>query len=335
MINVGLVGFGLSGKHLQAPFFLSHPSFCLKRVLTSQELPQALFQGIQRTDHFEDVVNDPDIDLISICSPSATHRDYALRALSAGKHVLVEKPAAATAEEVETMFEAAKTAGKVLSVYQNRRFDSDFLTVQQIVKSGVLGEIYSFEAHFDRYKPQLNSKGWKEAADPTNGILYDLGAHLVDQALVLFGTPDEYSGKVYVQRAHSAVDDAFHLHLKAGKVQIFLRSSLLVRDQGPKYILHGSKGSYTKYGMDLQEDHLVGGQSPYSAGFGREPMEWNGTLLTEMQGLTINGKVETLTGNWKGFYDALADSIENGATPLIRAEQIVKQLEILNKVKNS
>jgi scyllo-inositol 2-dehydrogenase (NADP+) len=331
MINVGLVGFGLSGRHLQAPFFLSHPAFSLRTVVTSQDLP---FSEVKRGSSFEDVLQDSTIDLVSICSPSATHKEYALRALAAGKHVLVEKPAAASDEEVKEMFDAAKAQGKVLSVYQNRRFDSDFLTVQHIVKSGILGEIHSYEAHFDRYKPQLNPKGWKEAADPTNGILYDLGAHLVDQALVLFGTPDEYSGRVYVQRANSTVDDAFHLHLRKNKVQIFLRSSLLVRDQGPKYILHGSKGSFTKYGMDVQEEHLVSGKNPYSTGFGVEPLHQRGTLVTEFEGLSFEGKVETHAGNWKGFYDALADSILKGTAPEISAEQIIKQLEILNTVKN-
>lgn len=335
MIKVGLVGFGLSGKHLQAPFFLSHPAFSLERIVTSQELPLPRFADVKRTDSFQELLDDSNLDLISICSPSATHMDFALRALAAGKHVLVEKPAAATPEEVKTMFEAAQQAGKVLSVYQNRRFDSDFLSVQQVIKSGILGEIHSYEAHFDRYKPALNPKGWKEAADPTNGILYDLGAHLVDQALVLFGSPDAYSGKVYVQRANSTVDDAFHLHLNSGKVQVILRSSLLVRDQGPKYIVHGTKGSFTKYGMDVQEDHLVSGRDPYSVGFGQEPKDNYGVLMTETKGLVIKGTVETLPGNWKGFYDALANTILHGEAPVIRPEQIIEQLAILNTIKNA
>ncbi|MFS0491662.1 Gfo/Idh/MocA family oxidoreductase [Leadbetterella byssophila] len=334
MIRVGLVGFGLSGRHLQAPFFLTHPDFELRSIVTSQELPLPRFQGVQRLSQWEDLLSDPEIDLVSICSPSSTHKEYAIKALQAGKHVLVEKPVAANPTDVEEMFDTARKCGKVLSVFHNRRFDSDFLTVKRVIESGILGEILSYEAHFDRYKPELNPKAWKEAPDPTNGILYDLGAHLVDQAITLFGLPERFSGSVYTQRENSSVDDAFHLNLQMGKVQVFLRSSLLVKDQGPKYIIHGSKGSFTKYGMDVQEDHLVKGMLPVDSEFGFEPKDNRAYLRTQIHGLEMEGRIDTERGSWYHFFSALAASINGQSEPLIKFEQMHKQLEILNAVKN-
>lgn len=333
MINVGIVGFGLSGRYLQAPFFLTNPQFNLLRIVTSQELPPHIFVETQRADSIDELLADKSIDLLSVCSPSATHYSYARRALEAGKHVLVEKPITAKPEEAAELFELAWQKGKVLSVFQNRRYDSDFQTVKQVVKSGILGEILSYEAHFDRYKPVLNAKAWKEKPDATTGILYDLGAHLVDQAIDLFGKPDAVSGEVFTQRKNSEIDDAFHLNMNFGAVKVNLKSSLLVKDQGPKYIVHGTLGSYTKYGMDVQEDHLVGGLFPVQPGFGIEPASGYGRLRTSLNGLEITGTVETLPGNWNHFFENLAEAIRTGTETEIKPWQIVEQIRILDHIK--
>ncbi len=333
MINVGIVGFGLSGRYLQAPFFLTNPQFNLLRIVTSQELPPHIFVETQRADSIDELLADKSIDLLSVCSPSATHYAYAKRALEAGKHVLVEKPITAKPEEAAELFELARQKGKVLSVFQNRRYDSDFQTVKQVVKSGILGEILSYEAHFDRYKPVLNAKAWKEKPDATTGILYDLGAHLVDQAIDLFGKPDAVSGEVFTQRKNSEIDDAFHLNMNFGAVKVNLKSSLLVKDQGPKYIVHGTLGSYTKYGMDVQEDHLVGGLFPVQPGFGIEPASGYGRLCTSVNGLEITGTVETLPGNWGRFFENLGEAIRTGTETEIKSWQIVEQIRILDHIK--
>lgn len=333
MINVGIVGFGLSGRYLQAPFFLTNPRFNLVKIATSQELPPHVFVDTQRADSIEELLEDTSIDLISVCSPSSTHVDYARRALEAGKHVLVEKPAAARPGEAAELFELARKSNKVFSVFQNRRYDSDFQTVKKVIESGILGEILSYEAHFDRYKPVLNTKAWKEAPDGTNGILYDLGAHLVDQAIYLFGQPSSFYGEVYTQRAGSEIDDAFNLHIDFGKVKVNLKSSLLVKDQGPKYIVHGTLGSFTKYGMDVQEEHLVGGLYPVQPGFGLEPASAYGKIRTSVNGLEIEGKVETLPGNWAFLFENLAEAIRSGQELDIKPWQIIDQIRILHEVK--
>lgn len=333
MINVGLVGFGLSGRYLQAPFFLANPKFNLKKIVTSQELPKHTFSETERVNSIDDLLSDPAIDLISICSPNPTHFEYAKRVLEAGKHVLIEKPITPRLKQAAELYELAESKGLTLCVFQNRRFDSDFLTVQKVINSGILGEVLSYEAHFDRFKPVLNAKGWKENAVEGSGILYDLGAHLIDQAIVLFGKPDTCYGEVYTQRDNSNVDDAFNLNLGFGKVKVNLKSSLMVKDQGPKYIIHGMLGSFTKYGMDIQEDHLVGGIHPDNKGFGVESVDFNGTLRTNIGGLEINGKIETLPGNWASLFDNLADSILRGTPLNVQTEQILEQMKIYESMK--
>jgi len=335
MINVGIVGFGLSGRYLQAPFFLTNPRFNLVKIVTSQELPAHIFVDTERAGSIDELIADKSIDFISVCSPSSTHFDYAKRALEAGKHVLVEKPVTARAEEAAELFELAKKCNKVLCVFQNRRYDSDFQTVKKVIESGILGEILSYEAHFDRYKPVLNAKAWKEAPDATTGILYDLGAHLVDQAIYLFGKPDAYSGEVFIQRLNSEIDDAFNLNMDFGRVKVNLKSSLLVKDQGPKYIVHGTLGSFTKYGMDVQEDHLVSGLYPVQPGFGVEPAAHHGRIRTSVNGLELEGRVETLPGNWALLFDQLAEAISTGKDPDIQPWQIVEQIGILEAVKRA
>lgn len=332
MINVGIVGFGLSGRYLQAPFFLTHPKFNLKKIVTSQELSKNIFPDTTRESSIDDLINDGDINLISISSPNSTHFDYAKKALEAGKHVLIEKPITARLKQAEELYDLAKTKGLVLCVFQNRRFDSDFLTVKQVVESGVLGEILSYEAHFDRYKPILNAKAWKETKTEGSGILYDLGTHLIDQAIYLFGKPTSTSGETFNQREGSIIDDAFNLNLSFGKVKVNLKSSLLVKHQGPKYIVHGTLGSFTKYGMDVQEDHLVSGMLPNQKGFGVEPKEDFGILKTHLNGLEIKGTVETYTGQWIQLFENLANTIENKEELIIKPEQILYQMEIIESV---
>lgn len=337
MINVGLVGFGLSGRYLQAPFFIVNPEFRLSKIVTSQVLPSEIFAGTSRAASMDELLNDPEIELISICSPNSTHYEYAKKALLAGKHVLVEKPASPTAEQTEELYRIAEEEGKVLAVFQNRRFDSDFLTVLQVIKSGVLGEILSYEAHFDRYKPILNAKLWKETPSGANGILYDLGAHLVDQALFLFGTPVGVTGEVFTQRDGSTIDDAFNLNIDFGKTKVNLKSSLMVKSQGPKYIVHGTLGSFTKSGMDVQEDHLVAGVFPTQSGFGIESADDYGKLVTHINGLEISGTVQTFPGNWNYLFKNLAHAIlQNNSNEVItKKEEIITQIKILDCVKNN
>jgi predicted dehydrogenase len=334
MTTVAILGFGLSGRYLQAPFFLANPNFRLKTIVSQNQNPQDIYPGVQKATSLDAVLADPEIDLVSIASPNETHFEYTQRSLQAGKHVLVEKPFTATATEAETLLKMAKDLGRHLFVFQNRRWDSDFLTVKKAIEEGLIGEVLSYEAHFNRYKPVLNPKKWKEVVAPGNGILYDLGSHILDQTILLFGKPQSFWGQTFTQREHSEIDDAFDIRLDYGKIKVTLKSSLLVREDTPRYIIQGTKGSFVKHGIDVQEDHLkLMGLLPGMPGFGIEPEENWATINTNVGNLHIRGRVETLPGNWMPLFQNMHEVIQGTAAPAIDLEDIVEQVRIMEGIK--
>ncbi len=334
MITVGIIGFGLSGRYLQAPFFLDNPHFKLKTIVSNSQNPSTVYPSVQKATSLDEVLADGEIDLVSISSPNDTHFEYAQKCLLAGKHVVVEKPMTATPEEAEELIALSKKTGKHVFIFQNRRFDSDFMTVKKVIEGGLLGEILNFEIHYNRFKPILNPKKWKETASATSGILYDLGAHIIDQTIHLFGRPLSTWGQTFTQRKGSEVDDAFNVNLDYGKLKVTLRSSLLVREETPRYIIHGTKGSFIKYGIDIQEDHLKAGIMPDKTEFGYETPQYRGVLNTEINGLTVRGTVETERGNWGILFQNIYEVIAEKAEPLIPLTDIVAQLQIIQQVKN-
>lgn len=332
MIQVAIVGFGLSGQTLQAPFFARNPHFNLHRIVTRNQDPTRIYPGVLKTATLEDVLADPNIDLVSITSPDETHYAYAAQSLRAGKHVLVEKPFTATRAQAEALIQLAQQVGKHLFVFQNRRFDSDFRTVKQVLDQQLLGDIVRYEAHYNRYKPALSPKPWKEEVTPASGILYGLGPHILDQAIYLFGKPASVWGRTNKERTHSVIDDAFDLHLDYGRLTVHLSSSLMVREETPRYIIHGTKGSFVKYGIDLQEDHLKAGLMPGMPGFGIEDAIHRGILHTNLGDLTIRGTVETLPGDWGILFQNIAEVLLDGAAPLIPLEDVLEQMRILERI---
>lgn len=333
MLNVALIGFGLSGRYLQAPFYEANPNFNLKTIVSNSQNPKAYFPAVEVMKSLEEVLADDSIDLVSICSPNDTHYDFAKKCLLANKHVLVEKPFTATVSQAEELIQLAKTQGKVISIFQNRRFDSDFMTVQKIINEGFIGEVLSCEILFNRYKPVLNAKKWKEVMTPANGILYDLGAHIIDQSIVLFGIPQSVWGETFTQREGSEIDDAFDVRLDYGKLKVTLKSSLMVREEGPRYILHGTKGSFVKYGIDVQEDHLKAGILPNMEGFGIEPASNQGILNSDVNGLHFRGTIETLKGDWGILFQNLYEAITGKAELLVKPEEVLEQIKIMEQVK--
>ncbi|RYU96344.1 Gfo/Idh/MocA family oxidoreductase [Emticicia agri] len=335
MINVALVGFGLSGRYLQAPFFEANPNFRLKTIVCNSQDPRAIFPNVGVAKSIDEVLADDEIELVSICTPSLTHHELAIKSLQANKHILVEKPFTSIVAEAEEIVALAKEKNKVVCVFQNRRFDGDFRTVKKVVESGVLGELMSYEAHYDRYKPVLNSKRWKEVVSPANGILYDLGAHIIDQTITLFGAPKSVWGETYVQREGSEIDDAFDIRLDYGSLKVTLKSSLLVREEGPRYVIHGTKGSFVKYGLDVQEDNLKAGLMPGMEGFGVESKANSGILNAEINGVSFRGHVDTEVGNWGILFQNLYEVIAEGKEPLIKPEQIIAQMKVIEAVRQS
>jgi scyllo-inositol 2-dehydrogenase (NADP+) len=333
MVTVGIIGFGLSGRYLQTPFFLDNPNFRLKTIVSNSQNPTAIYPSVQKALSLDDVLKDTEIDLVSICSPNDTHFTYAHKCLLAGKHVLVEKPMTATPEEAEELIALSKKTGKHVFIFQNRRFDSDFMTVKKVIEGGFLGEILNFEIHYNRFKPVLNPKKWKETMSASSGILYDLGAHIIDQTIHLFGKPQGVWGQTFTQRTGSEVDDAFNVQLDYGRLKVTLRSSLMVREETPRYIIHGTKGSFIKSGIDVQEDHLKANIMPDRVEFGYETPQYKGVLNTEINGVTMRGTVETERGDWGILFQNIYEVIAKNAEPLIPLTDIIEQLRIIGKVK--
>lgn len=331
MIRTALAGFGDSAHYLHAPFILANPAFQLTHVFErSKNRAAEAYPFLQTVRTFEALLENPEIDLIIINTPNDTHADYTRKALQAGKHVVVEKPFTPTVEEAEELIELAREQNRVLSVYHNRRWDSDFRTVQQVLESGELGEVHTYEAHFDRYKPVLNPKAWKETASAGSGTLYDLGSHILDQVLVLFGRPQSVWANIWTQREGSQIDDAFDLHLNYGRLRVRLRSSLLVQEPAPRYTLHGTHGSFLKPGIDIQEDQLKAGEiMPGHPNFGVEPESLWGLLHTDVDGQSISRKMESLPGDWGIFYQNVADAITDDAELFVKPEQMVTQLKVI------
>lgn len=329
-LQVGLLGYGLSGRYLQAPFFNAHPGFRVARVMTSRAAElQERFPEMSPSASVEEVLGDSSINLVAIATPNATHYDLARAALEANKHVLVDKPACPTAAQLKELRDLAAARNRHLFVFQNRRWDSDFLTVQQILQGGELGRLVAYEARYDRWKPSPNAKAWKETPGPGSGMLYDLGAHLIDQAIACFGIPAHVSGATWAQRPFSSIPDAFDLHLEyADGLRADLSCSLLVREPTPRYRLHGEQGSYVKFGIDVQEDQLKAGLLPGDPNFGTEPEEQTGILHTE------SGRVgyPTLAGRWLGLFENMYAVITTGATPAVPLEEVIAQLEMIESV---
>ena len=328
-IKTALLGYGLSGRYLQAPFYAAHPGFELARVVTSRaEDLRADFPGLSPTPTAEEVFADRAVDLVSIATPNATHYALARAALEAGKHVLVDKPACATAAELRELRDLAARKNLHLFVFQNRRWDSDFLTVKQVLGSGKLGRLVGFEARYDRWKPAPNAKAWKETPGPGAGMLYDLGAHLIDQAIACFGVPRHVTGRTWIQRPFSSIPDAFDLHLAYDGFGADLSCSLLVREPTPRYRLHGDKGAFVKFGIDIQEDQLKAGMRPGDPGFGDEPAAQNGLLHTAAS----RDVCPTLTGRWMGLFDNMHGVISKGAEQAVPVDDVLAQLEIIGEI---
>jgi predicted dehydrogenase len=229
----------------------------------------------------------------------------------------------------------AEQKNKKIFVFQNRRFDSDFQTVKAVLDSGILGKIIRYEAHYNRLSTQLSVKKWKEEITPSSGILYGLGPHILDQALSLFGTPNEFWGKTYIQRNASIIDDAFDVHLGYGRTQVYLSSNMFMREETPRYIIHGENGSFVKYGIDQQEDHLKIGLMPGMKGFGVEESKYNARLNVDNGNFVFKGEIETKVGNWNLLFNHIASVILENEPYLIKKSHILDQINILSSVKST
>ena len=328
-IKTALLSYGMSGKVFHAPFLTLHSGFeLIGSWERSQKKIQEDYPHAKSYSSLEALLEDA-IDLVVVNTPVATHFEYAKKALQAGKHVVVEKAFTTTVAEAEELNALAKEKGLKLAVFQNRRWDSDFKTVKAIFTEGILGDVVEAEFHFDRYNPNLSPKQHKETPTAGAGILKDLGPHLIDQALYLFGFPNAVFADIRISRDHSVVDDCIDILLYYATFRVRLKAGFFVREAIPSYVIHGKKGSFLKTRGDVQEDELKAGKKPNVLDWGKESSEKEGVLHTEIDGKIVYSKVPTMAGNYYDFFDGLYNSIIKNHEEPVTAEEGIKVMRII------
>ncbi|WP_028965761.1 oxidoreductase [Sphingomonas phyllosphaerae] len=327
-IGVGLVGYGLGGRAFHAPYVVATPGLALRGIVSRDaakvhaDLPAATVVA-----DIETLLATPGIDLVIVSSPDALHADHALAALAAGKHVLVDKPFATSLADARRLVAAGERAGRLLTVFHNRRWDADFLTLRALLAEDRLGAIATFESHFDRWRP-VAAATWKEAR--VGGSWFDLGPHLVDQALVLFGRPLGITADIATLRIGAPAPDYFHATLRYRDKRIVLHSSKLVADHRLRFAVHGTNGSWIKHGIDPQEAATVSGHAPGGDGWGLDPDDG---LLTDASGMVQH--IPTLRGDYRLFWSAVVAAIRGtGANP-VPPHEALAVMEVLDAGERS
>ncbi len=328
-IQTALCSYGMSGLVFHGPLLEAHPGFKINKILErNRNDSEGKHPGSTLVRSYEDIVGDPDIELVVVNTPDHLHTEMAALALEAGKHVVVEKPFTLRTADADTLIELAGKQGVVLSVFHNRRWDGVYLTVQEVLRSGKLGRLVDFEVHFDRFRNYIKPS-WKDQANGT-GTLYNLGSHLIDQALNLFGMPDRLFCDARLLRDGALTDDSYDLWLHYPDFKCMLRSSYLVREPGPSFMLHGTQGSFLAWGSDPQERDLKAGLVPGSKGWGVDPGFSHARIHTDYKGEHLEGPYPLLPGNYLEYFDNVYEAVRQGAplavTPA-QARDVIRVIE--------
>ncbi|EML7081255.1 oxidoreductase [Klebsiella oxytoca] len=326
-IRVGLIGYGYASKTFHAPLISGTPGMTLAAVASSDENKvHADWPAMPVVSGPERILNDPNIDLVVIPTPNDTHFPLAKAALEAGKHVVVDKPFTVTLSQARELEALAKSGGRLLSVFHNRRWDSDFLTVKALINEGLLGEVGYFESHFDRYRPQVRNR-WREQGGPGSGIWYDLAPHLLDQVVNLFGLPVSMQVDLAQLRPGSQSTDYFHAVLAWPQRRVVLHGTLVAAAETARFIIHGSRGSYVKYGLDPQEERLKSGERLPQEDWGYDMRD--GVLMrAEGEDITEESWL-TLPGNYPAYYAAIRDALNGSGTNPVPASQAIQIMELI------
>ena len=332
-LNLALIGYGYVGRVFHAPLIEATPGLRLHTLVSRQVDAAGAYPQAQVHADRAQAFSDPAIDAVVIATPNDTHAAIALEALAAGKHVLVDKPFTLDLAQARAVIAAAADAGRVCSVFQNRRWDSDFLTLQQLLADGVLGEIAEFHSHFDRHRPQVRDR-WRESDAPGAGLWFDLGPHLLDQALQLFGRPQAIVADLLRQRDGARSDDYFHVVLHYPRMRAHLHAGTLVADAERRFAVHGRLASYVKTGLDTQEAKLRDGVRPGAPGWGEDPQAGWLTLSSD-DGALQRQRLPTLPGDYRRCYAAFADAIRGVGAPPATAAQALEVMALLELAEQS
>lgn len=339
-IKTGIASFGMSGQVFHAPFISTNPHFQLCTIVErTKELSKERYPEATIVRSVSELLADPDIELVVINTPDSTHYEYALMALQAGKHVIVEKPLTTHTAQSEELIALAKSNGLMLSAYQNRRWDSDFLTVKDIINKGLLGRLVEFESTFARYRNFIKPDTWKETGESGGGMTYNLGSHLIDQAVQLFGMPEAVYANVATLRTGGLVDDYFQINLLRPQLnpelRITLKASYLMREPEARFVLHGTLGSYVKHGVDGQEEALLKGEMPDRPYWGEEDESNWGLLHTEANGQPLYGRYPSLPGDYNAFYQNIYEHLRLGKPLLTDACYVSDIIRIIEAAYQS
>jgi scyllo-inositol 2-dehydrogenase (NADP+) len=331
-INTGLLAYGMSGKVFHAPFVSTHPGFNLQGIVErNHKIATQDYPNIRSYNSVDELINDQTIDLVIVNTPSYTHYEYAKKALQAGKHILVEKPFTATTTEAKELFNLAKKVGNKALVYQNRRYDSGFNAVKKVIESGKLGKLVEVHFRYDRYRNEIGPKFFKEEPYAASGLSYDLGPHLLDQAISLFGMPKKYHKVLTKNRDNTKVDDYFTIQLEyPNELIVFLTASMLVADIQNAFVINGMMGSFSKNHADVQEEQLLNGMKPTDSKYGIEnPADAGKLILVTADGGRKSEIILSEKGDYNGIFEAVYQNIINDVKYPITEEDILMQLEIL------
>ncbi|HEX3073609.1 MAG TPA: Gfo/Idh/MocA family oxidoreductase [Ignavibacteriales bacterium] len=329
-VAAGLAGFGVSGKFFHAPFITANPKFKLKKIFKRSGADK--IYGADVVSSFNDILSDKEIELVVITLPNDLHFEAAKEALEAGKHVILEKPFTINSADGEKLINLANDKNLILSVYHNRRLDGDFLTVRKIISGNMLGKLAEYESHFDRFRNFIKEGAWRESGGEGSGILYDLGSHLIDQALVLFGKPKSVFADLRIQRPHGKAVDYFEILFDYGYMKAALKSGMLVKEEPARFILRGVKGTYIKKGMDPQEDALRNGAGLADDYYGIEEEDRWGIFYSEDGSAH---KIKTERGDYREYYDNIYDAIRNNKKLLVKPEEALDVIRIIEKCRQS
>ena len=311
-LRVGLVGFGFAGRVFHAPVIRAVAGLRLAAIVQRHGEPDPRYADTEFVRSVDELLTRP-LDLIVVATPNTSHHPIAKQCLRAGHHVVVDKPFTLTLAEAEELVQLAKHQRRIVTVYQDRRYTGDFATVQQVVSEGAVGRVVSYESHFDRFRPELKTGAWREQKLPGSGVWFDLGPHLFDQALLLFGVPEAIGADIRVERDGAVVDDAFDVTLYYPNARANLRASMMRAPLGPTWIVNGTKGSFVKYGMDPQEAALKEGRTPDEPDWDSESPELYGKLIT----LDATRTVPTLRSSFARYYENVRDVLMGKAEPAV------------------
>jgi predicted dehydrogenase len=336
MIDVALVGFGFAGRVFHAPIISALPGLRLHAILQrSGDDAARLYPQARAVKSMDELLGIAEIGLVVIATPNPSHYPLAKQCLLAGRDVVVDKPFTTTYAEASELVALAGAHGRLLTVYQNLRSNGDFRTIRQLVESGRFGHIALYEAHFDRYRLQMRPGAWREKAEPGSGVFFDLGVHLIDQAMVLFGLPEAITADIRVERPDAAVDDAFDVMLHYPRMRALLRASMIALASDLRFVVRGEQGTFLKYGIDPQEEALKRGETPRDDSWGREPREKWGTLYAPREGNVAAETIPTMPGDYRLFYANVRDAMLGKAAIDVTAEQMLNVMRALEMAQES